>query len=139
MGVAHDSDAGTAFVRFEGRVLNPLRDFEAAGSLLPLLARAKVLEICVSFAGLRYCDFWSDLEKIGPQLHILRLGVVERMGSVVMKSVKEFVEARLGKGMPLVKPERMIFERVSEEEEKAEKLWEGFRASLNIDHYLAAQ
>ena len=140
VGVAHDSDAGTAFVRFEGRDLNPSRDFGAAGSPLPLFARAKVLEICVSFAGLPYRDFWSDLEKIGPQPHTLRLEVVEGMDSAVMESVNKFVEARLERGMPLAKLERMVFEGVSEEEEEgAAKLWGEFQAGLDVDYCLAAQ
>lgn len=84
---------------------------------------AKDLEIGASFFRPWYRGFWKDLEKIRPQLTIIRLEVVEGMGLAVMKSVKDFVEARLEKGTPLVKLERMVFEGVSEKDEgKATKL-----------------
>jgi hypothetical protein len=56
------------------------------------------------------------------------------------ESVEKFAQARLEKGMPLRHLEKMEFEGMSEEdEEKAKKFWEEFRASLKIDEYLALQ
>ena len=109
-------------------------------STLPLLADAKVLEIGASFASPWYHNFWKDLGEVGPQLTTLRLEVTEEMSPAVVKSMKEFAMARFQEGMPLTKLERMVFEGMSEEdEEKTKKLWEEFRASLDIDQYLTAQ
>jgi hypothetical protein len=68
------------------------------------------------------------------------LEVIEGMDPAVAKSVKKLAEERFQKGMPLTKLERMTFEEMSEEDKKkVKKLWEEFRAGLNVDQYLAAQ
>ena len=54
------------------------------------------------------------------------------------KWVKNFVRTRLKKGMLLRGLERMTFEGRGEEYKvRAKILWEEFRASLDIDKYLA--
>jgi len=139
LGVTHDADPNLTFVRLEGE-LDLTEENELGASPLPLFTNAKILEIGASFANLWYHDFWKDLEKVGPQLTTLRLEVVEGMKPAVAMSVKELVKARFQKDTPLTKLERMTFEEMSrEDEEKAKKLWEEFRASLNIDQYLAVQ
>jgi hypothetical protein len=140
LGVTFNADPSPAFVRLEGHKTSPKEDNEMEPSPLPLFVNAKVLEIGASFASLWYRDFWKDLEKVGPQLTTLRLEVIEGMDPAVAKSVKKLAEERLQKGMPLTKLERMTFEEMSEEdEEEAKKLWEEFRAGLNVNEYLAAQ
>jgi len=139
LGVTHDADPSLAFVRLEGELdLEEVDETEV--SPLPFFVNAKILEIGASFVSPWYRDFWKDLEKVGPQLTTLRLEVVEGMKPAVVMSVKELFKARFRKGMPLTKLERMTFEEMSgEDEEKAKKLWEEFRAGLDIDQYLAAQ
>ena len=138
LGVTHGADPSPALVRFEGEP-----DLEECGmetSPLPLYANAKILEICVSFASSWYHDFWKDLEGVGPQLTTLRLEVTDDMSPEIARSVENFVRARFQKGTPLEKLERMTFEGMGEEEEKkVKRLWEEFRASLNIDRYLVAK
>ena len=132
------ADTSPALVRFEGQ--NPKGNFEMKVSPLPLFVNAKVLEIGVSFTDSWYPNFWDDVENIGPQLTTLRLEIVEETAPEVATSVKKFVEARLKKGMPLAKLERMEFEGMSEDdEEKAKRLWEEFRAGLDVDQYLVLQ
>ena len=105
-------------------------------SPLPLFVNAEVLEIDASFAALWY--FWEDLVKVGPQLITLRLEVIEGEDWEITESVKKFAKERFKKGMPLTNLERMTFKGASkEDEEKANKLWEEFRADLDIDRYLA--
>jgi len=137
-GAVYGADPSLTFIRFEG--LEPesmLRD-EMKAFPPSLFMKAKVLEIGVSFAGLRYLDFWEGLEQVGPQLATLRLEAIEGMKLAIANSVEKFVEARFNKEMPLAKLERMRFEGMSEEDEdKAEKLWAEFRAGLNIDQYLS--
>ena len=140
LGITHTADPRPAFVRLERQAFYPQKVCELNSSPLPLLVNAKVLEINASFAGRWYRNFWDDLEKIGPQLTTLRLEVTEGMDPGVATSVKKFVRARLEKGMPLTKLERMAFGGVRDEDErKANKLWEEFRARLDIDQYLASQ
>ena len=82
----------------------------------------------------------GDLEKIETQLTTLRLEVAGRQGQEATELVEKFVRARFNKGMPLAKLERIMFKNTSEEdEEKAKRFWEGLRASLSIDQYLATQ
>ena len=140
LGLTDSADPSPVFVRFERRELGRVRAGGMRTSPLVFFSSAKVLEISAPFTGYWYRDFWGDLEKIGPQLTTLRLGVIEGTGPEVSKSVEELVRARFNKGMPLTNLERMTFEETSEEdEEKAKKLWEEFRAGLSIDQYLAAQ
>ena len=135
--LTRNADPSLSLVRFEGQDLGDGEDYEMEVSPLVLFARAKVLEIGAPFAGLWYRNFWKDIGAIGPQLSTLRLEVIEGMAPVVARSVKEFVEARLERGMPLARLERMEFEGRSEEnEEKAKRQWEEFRAGLDIDQYL---
>ena len=137
LGITHNADPTPAFVRFEGRELNPAEEIEMETSPLPLFVNAKVLEVGASFAGVWYRNFWKDLENVGPQLTTLRLEVIEGMDPGIGKSVKKFAEERLRKGVPLAKLERMTFEGMSaEDEEKAKKLWEEFRTGLDIDRFL---
>ena len=137
LSLIHNADPGPAFVRFEGVDLDAGGSYEMEISHLPLFLNTTVLEIGASFAHLWYRTFWKDVENIGPQLTTLRLEVIEGISPVVATSVKEFVKARLEKGMPLKKLERMEFDAMSEEsEEKAKRLWEEFRAGLDIDQYL---
>ena len=139
LGVMYDADPSPAFVRFEGE-LRPTRKGEMEASPLPLFINAKILEISASFASTWYYNFWKDLEKVGPQLSILRLEVTEGTSSAVVESVKEFVKARFQKGMPLTKLERMVSEGMSGGDEgNAKKLWEEFLAGLDIDQYLIAR
>ena len=139
-GVMHDAEPRPTFVRLEGQELDPIEDVQMELSPLPLFVNAKVLEIGASFAGLWYRDFWKDLGKVGPQLTTLRLEVIEGMKPMVAKSVEKFAKARFNKGTPVAKLERMTFEEMNkEDEEKAKKLWEEFRAGLNIDQYLVPQ
>ena len=136
LGVTYGADPSPAFVRFEG---DP-REYGMDISPLPLYSNAKILEICVSFASNWYRGFWKDLEGVGPQLTTLRLEVTDKMSPEIARSVKKFVRARLQKGTPLEKLERMTFDGMSEEdEEKAKRLWEEFRAILDIDNYLVAK
>ncbi|KAF9781575.1 hypothetical protein BJ322DRAFT_1077010 [Thelephora terrestris] len=139
VGITRNADPRPALVRFERQDLGSERGSKINFSPLPLFVNAKVLEISASFANRWYLNFQEDLEKIGPQLTTLRLEVVEGMNAGMMaQSVKRFVEARLKKGMPLIRLEKMMFEGMSEEgEANAERLWEEFRASLHIDQYLA--
>ena len=140
LGVMCDADPRLAFVRFEGQELDPTKEKQMVASPLPLFVNAKVLEIGASFAGLWYRDFWKDLRKVAPQLTTLRLEVIEGMKPAVAKSVGGFARTRFNEGMPLAKLERMTFEEGSEEdEEKAKKLWEKYRAGLKIDQYLVAR
>ena len=140
IGLTDNVDPSPAFVRFERGDLGRIGEGGAGPSPLALFSSAEVLEIGASFAGLWYYDFWGDLEKVGPQLATLRLEVIEGMEPSVAKSVETLARARYNKGMPLTTLERMTFEETSEEDEKkAKKLWEAFRAGLSIDHCLAAQ
>ena len=101
---------------------------------------AKVLEIGAPFTSLWYHDLWKDLAKVGPRLTTLRLEVITGMIPEVAVSVKGFVRARFRKGVPLTKLERMTFGGMSKrKEEGAKKLWEEFRAGLDIDRYLSAE
>ena len=139
LGAVYGADPNLAFIRFEGREPEPVVQDGLGAFPLSFFMKAKVLEIGGSFAGLRYRDFWEDLEQVGPQLTTLRLEVTGWMEATA-RSVEKFIRVRSNKGMPLVKLERMRIEGVSEEdEEKAEKLWEEFRAGLNIDQYLSPQ
>ena len=127
-------------VRLEGRDGDPDRVGGISVSPLPLFVDAKVLEIGAFFADCWYRYFWEDLEKIRPQLTTLRLDVIEGMDPTVAELVKWFVKARLREGMPLAVVERMTFEGMDEEDEtKAKRLWEEYRASLDIDQYLVPQ
>ena len=136
LGIMYNADPSPVFVRFEGRELD-LMVWRAAPPP-SLLVNAKVLEIGASFVKLWFPEFRKDLGKVGPHLNTLRLEVIEGMNPAVAKSVEKLVRARFSRGMPLAKLERMRFEGVDEEdEEKAEKLWEVFRAGLNIDQYLS--
>jgi len=138
LGIMHDADPHLAFVRFDGHGIDPTNEKQLEASPLPLFVNAKVLEVGASFAYRWYRDFWKDLRKVGPQLTTLRLEVIEGMKSAVATSVEKLVKARFKKGMPLEKLERMRFEGMSEEdEEKAKKLWDKFRASLDVDLYLS--
>ena len=138
LDLTHNADPTPALVRFEGQELDPGVGNHMEVSPLPLFVNAKVLEIGASFAGLWYRNFWRDLEKVGPQLTTLRLEVTSGMDPGIGESVRAFAEERLRKGAPLAKLERMTFEDMGEEdEEKAKKLWEEFRAGLDIDQYLA--
>ena len=138
-GVMDDADPTLVFIRFEGRGVKLGGNKENA-SPLSLFVNAKVLEIGASFAGLRYHDFWKDVEKVGPQLTTLRLEVTEATKPVIAKSVEKLVRERFNKGMPLSKLERMRFEEMSEEaKEKAKELWSEFLAGLNVDQYLVPQ
>ena len=138
LAVMCDANPSPAVVRFEGKL--DLREDRMKVSPLPLFANAKILEIGASFASPWYRDFWKDLEKVGPQLNTLRLEVTEGTSPAVVESVKEFAKARFQNGMPLKKLERMASEGMNEEgEEKAKRLWEEFRAGLDIDQYLIAQ
>jgi hypothetical protein len=140
LGVTRGADPTLAFVRFEGRERDLTKENEMEVSPLPLFVNAEVLEIGASFASLWYRDFWKDLEKVGPQLTTLRLEVVEGMKPSVAESMKGLAKARFQEGVPLTKLERMKYEEVSEEdEEKAKRLWEEFRAGLDVDQYLAVQ
>ena len=139
LGVTCNADPGPTFVRFEGEV-DPTGEHLTEVSSLPLFINAKILEIGTSFASPWYCDFWKDLAKAGQQLTTLRLEVTEGTNPEVAKSVEKFAKERFEKGMPLSKFERMMFELVNGEgEEKAKRLWEEFRAGLDIDQYLTAQ
>ena len=139
-GVTDNVDPSPAFVRFERGDLGRVREGGGGISPLALFSSAKVLEIAASFAGPWYHDFWGDLEKVGPQLATLRLEVIEGMEPAVSKLVERLARARFNKGMPLTTLERMTFEETKEEdEEKAKRLWEEFRAGLSIGQYLAAQ
>lgn len=136
----HDADPRPTFVRFEGRDFDPKVHYDIKGSPLSLIINAKVLEVDASSVGHWYPNFWGDLEKIGPQLTTLRLGVTQSTERAVATSVKKFVKTRLEKGMPLGKLERMTFEGVSEQDDvKAEGLWGNFRAGLGIEQYLDVQ
>ena len=138
LGIMRNADSSPTFVRLEGRDVYSRGGYGLRDSPLPLFVNAKVLEIGAVFADRWYRDFWKDLKNIGPQLTTLRLEVAEGMGLTVAESVRGFAKARLEKGMPLMKLERMRFEGLDGEgEEKAEKLWEEFRAGLNIDQYLS--
>ena len=138
LDVMYNADPTLTLIRFEGRGPNPLAG-RMEISPLPLFVNAKVLEIGASFADLWYTDFWKDLEKVGPQLTTLRLEITEGMKPEVVGLVEGLARARFRNGTRLAKLERMTFEGVSEEEEeKAKKLWEQFRAGLNIGEYIAA-
>ena len=140
LGVMCDADPHLTFVRLEGQEIDPTKQKQMETSPLPLFVNAKVMEIGASFARRSYRDFWKDLRKVGPQLTTLRLEVVEGMKPAVATSVEKLVRARFKKGMPLAKLERMRFEEMSEEDEKkAKKLWDKFRAGLDVDQYLAPQ
>jgi len=140
LGVMYNADPSPALVRLEGQELDSTEESQMEVSPLPLFVNAKVLEIGASFAALWYRDFWKDLGKVGPQLTTLRLEVIEGMKPAVAKSVEKFARARFSKGTPVAKLERMTFEKMSgEDEEKAKKLWEEFRAGLKIDQYLLPQ
>lgn len=131
------ADPNITFTRIEGNYPSVNGGGGAEFSPLPLFVNAKVVEISASFAGPWYDDFRKNMENIGPQLTTLRLEVVERMFPGVATSVEEFAKARMDKGMPLAKLERMEFEEMSEEdEEKAKGLWDKFWAGLNIEPYL---
>ena len=141
LGITHNANPSPAFVRFEGRNLDPSKDSKVEVSLLPLFVNAKVLEIGSSFSHLWSRELWRDLEKTGPQLTTIRLDVVEGMSQTILgESVEKFAQARLEKGMPLSNLERMEYGGMSKEnEEKAKRLWEEFRANLDIDKYLTFQ
>ena len=141
LGITRSADPHPAFVRLENRDLDPQEDYEPIVSPLPLFANATVLELGASFADRWYLNFWDDLNKIGPQLTTLRLEVAEGMDmEMLADSVKEFIKTRVEKGMPLARLEMMKFEGMDEEEERrSERLWEEFRASLDIDQYLATR
>ena len=138
LDITYNADPTPALVLFEGKGPNPITEGMAT-SPLPLFVNAKVLEIGAFFVDLWYTEFWKDLEKVGPQLTTLRLEVTEGMRPEVVGLVERLARARFRNGTPLAKLERMNFEGVSEEdEEKAKKLWEQFRAGLNVDEFLAA-
>ena len=140
LAAMHDADPRPTFVRFEGRDFDPKVHYNIKGSPLSLIINARVLEVDASSVSHWYPNFWGDLEKIGPQLTTLRLGVTQRTERAVATSVKKFAKTRLEKGVPLGKLERMTFEGVSEQDEvKARGLWEIFRARLGIDQYLFIQ
>ena len=141
VGITRIADPRPTFVRLERQGFDREEDRELKVSPLPLFTNAEVLEINASFADCWYPHFWDDLKKIGPQLTTLRLEVAEGMDmEMFADSVKGFVKARLEKGMPLTRLERMKFEWMDEEEErKSERLWKEFRASLDIDQYIATQ
>ena len=128
------------FVQFEGQDPRNKPYSESEVSPLQLFVHAKAIEISTSSADFWYPGFWDDLEKIGPQLTTLRLEIAQRMEPTVSNSVEKFVKARLEGGMPLEKLERMVLEYTNTEDEaKAEVLWEEFRAGLDIDQLSAAQ
>ena len=149
IGITRNADPRPSFVRLggEGDYFGGEHGLDA--SQLPLFVNAEVLEISASFAENWYPNLWDDLKKIGPQLTTLRLEVAEWMDTeaewvdtevaeIFAGSVKEVVKARLEKGMPLKGLERMRFEGMSEEDEReSERLWKEFRASLDIDQYIA--
>ena len=140
--IMHDADPRPSFVRLEREYVDPYTGYGSDVSHLPLLANAKILEISASFADRWRLNLWDDLKKIGPQLATLCLEVAGWMDTedtaMFADSVKEFVKARLEKGMPLKGLERMKLEGMSEEDErKSERLWKEFRASLDIDQYIA--
>jgi len=138
LGVVYGADPNLSFIRFDGRqpesrVKNEMVTFPPS-----FFVKAKVLEFGYSFARLGYPDLWEHLERVGPQLATLRLGVIEGMKPEIAQSVEKLVKARFNKSMPLEKLERMRIERMSEEDEKkAERLWEEFRGGLDIDQYLS--
>jgi hypothetical protein len=139
LGITCNADPSPAFVRFDGHGFDQREENAMKTSPLPLFVNAKVLELGASFVSPWYRDFWRDLENVGPQLTTLRLEVIEGMKPAVAESVKKLAKARLQKGVPLEKLERMTFEDMSEEdEERAKRLWEEFRAGLDVDQYLAA-
>ena len=139
LAITHNAGPRPTFVHFERQEISP-KDGICELSPLPLFANAEVLEISAFFANYWYPGFWSDLKKLGPHLTTLHLEVTEGTDSYVAEEVKELAEARLKKGMPFRALERMTFEGMNEEDEtKAKKLWEEFRASTCIDKYLAAQ
>ena len=130
----------TTFVRFGEQGPSYREKYSTEVTPLPLFTNAKVIEIGASFAGPWYPTFWSDLRNVGPQLTTLRLEIAEGRGSEVAKLVKRLVKARWEKGMPLTKLERMEYEEeTGEDKAKAKELWEGFRAGLDIDQYLATE
>ena len=130
LGITDGAGPSPGFVRFEGRERGLTEENRAKVSPLPLFVEAKVLEIGAPFTSVWYHGLWKDLEKVGPQLATLRLEVIGGMDLEVAKSVKK---------MPLARLERMEFEGMGErDEEEAKKLWEEFRAGLNIDRYLSA-
>ena len=136
-GVTDNADPTPALVRLEGKKSSSMVGGMET-SPLPLFKNAKVLEIGASFADLWYTEFWKDLERVEPQLTTLRLEITEGMKPEVVGLVEGLARARSRNGTPLAKLERMTVEGVSEEdEEKAKKLWEQFRAGLNVDEYLA--
>ena len=138
--IVHGADPSPAVIRFEDseHMLSMTNAMEVLP--LPLFVKAKVLEIGASFARIGYPYFWGDLEKAGPQLTTLRLEVTRWMDPGVSMSVEEFVKARFNRGMPLRRLERMVFGGMKRErEEGAKKLWEEFRAGLDIDQYLVPQ
>ena len=144
VGITGNADPLPSFVRLEREYIYPERDYGLDVSHLPLFVNAKILEISATFADRWYFNLWDDLKKIGPQLTTLRLEVTGWMNTedteMFAGSVKEFVKARLEKGISLKRLERMRFEGMSEEDErKSERLWEEFRASLDIDQYLATE
>jgi len=143
LGLTRDADPNLAFVRFEGRRLGLARGKVTGISFLPLFVNAEVLEIGASFADAysykfwKKHGFWKDLEEVGPQLTTLRLEVTRIVHREVAKSVEELFRARLQKGMPLTKLERMMYDETNEEwGEDTEEYWEEFRAGLSIDQYL---
>ena len=140
LDITHTANPQPAFVRFEGLNFVFPKGVAMRGSPLPLFINAEVLEIDASSTRHWHHKFWEDLEKTGPQLTTLRLEVTEGMDPEVATSVKKSVRARLEKGMLLTRLERMKFEGMDEEEErKSERLWKEFRASLDIDQYIATQ
>ena len=144
LGITRNANPRLSFVRLEREGANPDNEHNVDASYLPLFVNAKVLEISASFADHWYLNLWDDLKEIGPQLTTLRLEVTQWMDTEVTEmfagSVKEVVKVRLEKGMPLERLERMRFEGMSKEDErKSERLWEEFRASLDIDQYLATE
>ena len=138
LGITHGAKPRPEFVRFEGQP--GMEEDGIKVSPLPLYANAKILEIPVYFARPWYRGFWRDLEGVGPQLTTLRLEVTDDTSSKIARLVKKFIKARFQKGTPFEKLERLTFEGTSEEEEeKAKRLWEEFRASLSsVDRYLIA-
>ena len=144
VGITGNADPLPSFVRLEREYIYPEKDYGLDVSHLPLFVNAKILEISATFADRWYFNLWDDLKKIGPQLTTLRLEVAEWMDTgeteMFVGTVKEFVKARLEKSMPLKGLERMRFEGMSEEDDrKSERLWKEFRASLDIDQYLATE
>lgn len=119
LGLTDNAGSIPAFIRFEGREPNPAEEIKVTAPPLPFFMNAKVVEIAAPFAD-RWCrNLWKDLRKVGLQLAILRLEVVEGMEPAVARSVKMFVRARFTNGVRLETGEDGVSEG---DEEKAKTL-----------------